>query len=96
MLSKKNDGSFDLCIDSGAPAAFFPGTRGAMLGTYKEVSCSEWHGSDGATLWNGWCMAGEKAGFWPKVGCSNIGAIHPLRCTMIPLWLMHILGTPPA
>jgi len=65
-------------MDSGAPDAFFPGERRAMLGTYEEVSCSEWSGTDGDKLWNGSCLAGENVGLWPETGCSNVGANHSL------------------
>jgi hypothetical protein len=78
----KIDGSFDLCIDSGAPNAFFPGERRAMLGTYEEVSCSEWSGTDGEEIWNGSCMAGESSGLWPAQGCPNRG---------VNLLLAHII-----
>jgi len=64
---------FDLCTDSGAPTAFFPGERRAMLGTFEEVSCREWPGTDGQKLWDGSCLAGESAGFWPDQGCPNKG-----------------------
>ncbi|KAF8261658.1 endoglucanase V-like protein [Lactarius quietus] len=64
---------FDLCADSGASSAFFPEGRGAMKGYYEEVSCAEWNGWDGPDLWNGACLLGENAGFWPKIGCGNKG-----------------------
>jgi len=64
---------FDLCQDSGAAAAFFPSGRGALTGTYQEVPCSEWSGTDGSSLWNGSCLAGETAADWPAVGCGNQG-----------------------
>jgi len=84
ILKKKYDRSFDLCEDSGADKAFFPNDRHALLGTYEEVSCSEWSGSDGETLWNGSCLAGENAGLWPATGgCPNTGANHPLTCTVM-------------
>jgi hypothetical protein len=70
--------SFDLCEDTGAAAAFFPSGHGALTGTYKEVSCSEWSGSDGSALWNGACLAGESASFWPAVACGNQGTVQPL------------------
>ncbi|CAK5268862.1 unnamed protein product [Mycena citricolor] len=66
---------FDICSDTGGAAAFFPPPRGALKGTFKEVSCSTWSGSDGAPLWNGGCLSGEKASFWPAVsGCGNVGS----------------------
>ncbi|KAI0319979.1 endoglucanase V-like protein [Amylostereum chailletii] len=64
---------FDLCQDTGAAAAFFPSGHGALTGTYAEVSCSQWSGSDGGTLWTGSCIKGETAGTWPAVGCGNQG-----------------------
>ncbi|KAI0035344.1 endoglucanase V-like protein [Vararia minispora EC-137] len=64
---------FDLCQDNGAMAAFFPSGHGALLGTYHEVSCSQWSGTDGSSLWNGSCIKGENAGNWPAVGCGNQG-----------------------
>ena len=45
--------SFDLCEDTGASAAFFPSGHGALTGSFQEVSCSSWSGSDGGTLFNG-------------------------------------------
>jgi len=65
---------FDLCADSGADA-FFPPGRGALLGTYEEVSCDEWTGSQCPDpLWNDWCMADTSTGLWPAKGCGNNGA----------------------
>ncbi|KAI5124213.1 hypothetical protein M0805_005063 [Coniferiporia weirii] len=64
---------FDLCEDTGASAAFFPSGHGALTGSYQEVSCSEWSGSDGSSLFNGACLSGETAGNWPSVGCGNKG-----------------------
>ena len=65
--------SFDLCHDSGAPDAFFPSGNGALTGTYEEVSCTEWSGSDGSSLWNGACLAEENISNWPSTGCGNQG-----------------------
>jgi hypothetical protein len=96
ILKKKNDRSFDLCEDSLASKAFFPENRHALLGTYEEVSCSEWSGSDGDTLWNGSCLADESAGFWPETACPNTGANHPLACVVMQFWLIYVPGTPPA
>jgi hypothetical protein len=65
---------FDICEDTGGAAAFFPSGHGALTGTFTEVSCSEWSGSDGAVLWNGACLSGETAANWPSgVGCGNQG-----------------------
>ncbi|KAH9015924.1 endoglucanase V-like protein [Lactarius pseudohatsudake] len=50
-----------LCGDSGAPEAFFPSGRGALTGTYEEVPCSQWIGTDGPNLWEGACLDGENA-----------------------------------
>ena len=77
MLRKKkiNHRSFELCTDSGAPGAFFPGGNTTMLGAYEEVSCSSnWSGSDGEKVSDKACMTGESAGLWPNTGCSNSGA----------------------
>lgn len=68
--------SFDLCHDSGAADAFFSNGHGALVGSYKEVSCDEWEGSDSGNLqWNGACLKGEGAELWPSTsgGCSNQG-----------------------
>ncbi|KAI0738628.1 endoglucanase V-like protein [Daedaleopsis nitida] len=64
---------FDICEDTGGAAQFFPSGHGALTGTYTEVSCSQWSGSDGGPLWNGSCIKGESAGNWPSVGCGNQG-----------------------
>ncbi|KAJ3927911.1 MAG: endoglucanase V-like protein [Lentinula lateritia] len=65
---------FDICEDTGGAAAFFPAGHTALTGTFVEVSCSEWSGSDGGDLWNGACISGESAAFWPGgVGCGNQG-----------------------
>ncbi|OCH91481.1 endoglucanase V-like protein [Obba rivulosa] len=65
---------FDICEDTGGAAKFFPSGHGALLGTFEEVSCSEWSGSDGSSLWNGACIKGESAALWPSgVGCGNQG-----------------------
>ena len=57
-----------------------------MLGTYQEVSCSEWSGSDGKVLWNGSCLAGETAPLWPAAGgCPNTGANHSLARAVLQL-----------
>lgn len=83
--------SFDLCEDTGAAAVFFPSGmqqsdgnaasnerplgHGALAGSFTEVPCSQWSGSDGSPLWNGACIAGESAGLWPAVGCGNQGKL---------------------
>jgi len=64
---------FDLCEDTGASASFFPSGHGALTGTYTEVSCSQWSGSDGGILWTGGCLKGETAPNWPSTGCGNQG-----------------------
>ncbi|KAI0302987.1 RlpA-like double-psi beta-barrel-protein domain-containing protein-containing protein [Russula brevipes] len=74
---------FDLCQDSGAASAFFPSGRGAMVGTYEEVACSQWTGSAGQTLWNGACLAAENAPFWPSTACGNHGTKTALTRTVI-------------
>jgi hypothetical protein len=92
------DGSFDLRKDLGTPGTFFPGPRGAILGTYEQVSCSEWGGGGGVTLWVSWCMADENADFWPT---GTDRAVTPVRTSTSlhydTVWLMHrhILGTLP-
>ncbi|KAF9062037.1 endoglucanase V-like protein, partial [Rhodocollybia butyracea] len=66
--------SFDLCLDNGAAQAFFSGGHNALLGTFSEVDCSLWVGSDGPQLWEGACI-NSTAGLWPDgVGCANQGA----------------------
>lgn len=65
--------SFDICEDTGGSNAFFPSGHGALTGTFQEVSCSQWSGSDGGSLFNGACLSGETAGNWPSVGCGNKG-----------------------
>ena len=73
MTLNRSRCSFDLCEESGAYDAFFPKSRGALSGHYKEVSCSEWSGWDGPELWNGACLASESHGLWPSVSCGNTG-----------------------
>jgi len=64
---------FDLCDDTGASNAFFPSGHGALTGSYTEVSCSQWSGSDGSAIWTGACLSGETASNWPSTGCGNQG-----------------------
>ncbi|KAF9025825.1 endoglucanase V-like protein [Hymenopellis radicata] len=64
---------FDICQDTGGNAAFFPSGHGALTGTFTEVSCSNWSGSDGGALWNGACLDGESAPNWPSTACGNKG-----------------------
>ncbi|GLB41749.1 putative mannan endo-1,4-beta-mannosidase activity [Lyophyllum shimeji] len=64
---------FDICQDTGGANAFFPSGHGALTGTFTEVPCSQWSGSDGGALWNGACLTGETAGNWPATGCGNKG-----------------------
>ncbi|KAJ7626375.1 endoglucanase V-like protein [Mycena polygramma] len=64
---------FDICEDTGGAAVFFPSGHGALTGSWSEVSCSQWSGSDGGSLWNGACIKGESAGLWPSTGCGNQG-----------------------
>jgi len=66
---------FDLCEDTGASSAFFPSGHGALTGTFKEVSCSQWSGSDGGSLWTGSCLSGETASNWPSTSCGNKGVL---------------------
>ena len=65
--------SFDICEDTGGAGVFFPSGHGALTGTFTEVPCSQWSGSDGSPLWNGACIQGESAGTWPSTGCGNQG-----------------------
>ncbi len=83
MLKVKLKCSFDLCDLTGAPQAFFPPGRLAMLGEYEEVSCGEWKGSAGNPLWNGSCMANDSTPFWPAKGCGNEGMKRSPACTMM-------------
>ncbi len=84
MLKIKPNRSFDLCIDSGAAGAFFPGDRGAMLGTFEEVQCEgNWEGSEDKSLWNGSCMASDTNPLWPAVGCGNRGTKHSFACAVM-------------
>ncbi|KAJ7493402.1 RlpA-like double-psi beta-barrel-protein domain-containing protein-containing protein [Mycena galericulata] len=64
---------FDICEDTGGSGVFFPSGHGALLGSFMEVSCSLWSGSDGSALWNGACISGENAPLWPSTGCGNQG-----------------------
>jgi len=64
---------FDLCDDTGTGNAFFPSGHGALTGSYQEVSCSQWSGSDGGTIFTGGCLSGESASNWPSTGCGNQG-----------------------
>lgn len=58
--------------------------HGALIGTYSEVSCSQWSGSDGSSEFTGACLSGESAANWPAVGCGNQGvpvfSRFPLQC----------------
>ncbi|KAJ7460658.1 RlpA-like double-psi beta-barrel-protein domain-containing protein-containing protein [Mycena latifolia] len=65
---------FDICEDTGGAGVFFPNGHGALLGTWSEVSCSLWSGSDGSALWTGACISGENAPLWPSTGCGNQGS----------------------
>jgi len=64
---------FDICEDTGGSSVFFPSGHGALTGSYTEVSCSSWSGSDGSSLWTGSCLTGESAALWPSTGCGNQG-----------------------
>ncbi|KAE9399954.1 endoglucanase V-like protein [Gymnopus androsaceus JB14] len=66
---------FDLCEDTGAAGSFFPSGHTALTGSFTEVSCSEWSGSDESDLFDGACISGETATFWPSTseGCPNQG-----------------------
>ncbi|PPQ62901.1 hypothetical protein CVT24_006299 [Panaeolus cyanescens] len=66
---------FDICQDTGGASAFFPSGHGALTGTFTEVSCSQWSGSDGGSLFNGSCLSGESSPNWPSTSgsCGNKG-----------------------
>ena len=64
---------FGLCIHSDLMMVATMTGRGALTGTYTEVSCHQWSGSNRSPLWNGACISGESAGNWPAVGCGNKG-----------------------
>ncbi|KAF9054448.1 endoglucanase V-like protein [Panaeolus papilionaceus] len=64
---------FDICQDTGGANAFFPSGHGALTGTFTEVSCSRWSGSDGGSLFTGSCLSGESASNWPSTACGNKG-----------------------
>jgi hypothetical protein len=87
--------SFDLCEDSGTGSAFFPSGRGAMLGTFEEVSCEgKWSGSEGGSLWDGSCMANDTTPLWPGRGCGNHGTKHSFACAVMQFWLMFTPRNP--
>lgn len=65
-------GQLILMTDTSLCAYNFAG-HGALTGTFTEVSCSQWSGSDGGPLWNGACLDGENAANWPSVACGNKG-----------------------
>ncbi|KAJ7132155.1 endoglucanase V-like protein, partial [Mycena epipterygia] len=66
---------FDICEDTGGAAVFFPNGHGALLGSWSEVSCSLWSGSDGSPQFNGACLEpGVTAPLWPSTGCGNQGS----------------------
>ncbi|KAJ7777452.1 endoglucanase V-like protein [Mycena metata] len=65
---------FDICEDTGGSEVFFPSGHGALLGTWSEVSCSLWSGSEGAPLFQGACISGQSAPLWPSTACGNQGA----------------------
>lgn len=69
----KTNRSFDMCELSGASQAFFPPNLRAVYGTYQEVPCTLWQGSQGTPIWNGSCMAPDNAAFWPAQSCGNEG-----------------------
>jgi hypothetical protein len=70
----------DFSFASGAPTPFFPSGHGALKGTFTEVSCSQWSGSDGGANFNGACLSGESAALWPSgTGCGNKGERVSLR-----------------
>ncbi|KAF8479524.1 endoglucanase V-like protein [Russula ochroleuca] len=72
------DVHFELCAPSGAWDAFYPGEQPrTMIGKFHEVSCDEWEGSQGNSLWDGSCMAPANPPFWPKTACGNKGCAPP-------------------
>lgn len=85
----KTNRSFDLCDLTGAPQKFFPSGHLAMRGTYQEVSCTLWQGSDGTPLWSGSCMADPNAAFWPTPACGNQGMKRLPTCNNVILINVH-------
>jgi hypothetical protein len=75
--------SFDLCKDSGAADAFFDANLGALVGNYEEVSCTEWRGNKGNSLWGQSCLADVGAPLWPATSCGNKGTNHSLACAVM-------------
>ncbi|KAF5362518.1 hypothetical protein D9756_002451 [Leucocoprinus leucothites] len=73
IVVKVTDLCFDICQDTGGASSFFPSGHGALVGNFQEVSCSQWSGSDGGSLFNGACLSGETAANWPSTGCGNKG-----------------------
>lgn len=54
--------------------------HGALTGSFTEVSCSEWSGSEGSAEWTGACLSGQTASLWPSgVGCGNKGEATRLK-----------------
>lgn len=74
----KSDNSFNIQVCNVGLAAeaakFFPDGH-AVSGTFNEVSCKQWSGSDGPAAFKGACLAGETAPDWPAVGCGNQGSL---------------------
>ncbi|CAL1714201.1 unnamed protein product [Somion occarium] len=64
---------FDICEDTGGSNAFFPSGHGALTGSFTEVSCSQWSGSNGSPQFTGACLSGDTAPNWPSTACGNKG-----------------------
>ena len=72
-----------------------PAGRGAMIGTYEEVSCDEWTGDKcPVPRWDNWCMAGTGSPLWPEQACGNIGTRRSIPCAVIQFWLTYTLAIP--
>ena len=69
----------------------------ALTGSFTEVSCSEWSGSDESQLWSGACLSGESAGFWPSsTGCGNQGGLFSVCSLRVCSWTDWGVGTAPS
>ena len=70
--------------------------HGALTGTFTEVSCSQWSGSDGGQLWNGACLTGETAANWPAVACGNKGELKLGSMRKSDMLIAFVAGTAPS
>ena len=69
--------------------------HGALIGSYIEVPCSEWQGTDSSPHFNGACISGETAADWPAVGCGNQGRCFSALHTTLPKLINLLPGTAP-